>query len=95
MGVPVVCIGGDRHAARVGASLLHAAGCGEFLASTPAQFAEIAAGLAQDRARLAALRSGLRARLSSSALMDEQAYATRFHAALRECWREHCRSAAR
>jgi predicted O-linked N-acetylglucosamine transferase (SPINDLY family) len=95
MGVPVVCIAGDRHAARVGASLLHAAGCGEFLASTPAQFAEIAAGLAQDHARLAELRTGLRARLSSSPLMDQQAYATRFHAALRECWREHCRAAAR
>jgi predicted O-linked N-acetylglucosamine transferase (SPINDLY family) len=95
MGVPVVCIAGDRHAARVGASLLHAAGCGEFLARTPAEFAEIAAALARDHARLAALRSGLRARLSSSPLMDQRAYATRFHAALRECWREHCRTAAR
>ena len=95
MGVPVVCIAGDRHAARVGASLLHAAGCGEFLARTPAEFAEIAAALAGDHARLAALRSGLRARLSSSPLMDQQAYAARFHAALRECWREHCRTAAR
>ena len=84
-----------RHAARVGASLLHAAGCDEFLASTPAQFAEIAAGLANDHARLAARRSGLRARLSASPLLDQQGYATRFHAALRECWREHCRTATR
>jgi hypothetical protein len=37
----------------------------------------------------------LRARLSSSPLMDQQAYATRFHAALRECWREHCRTTTR
>jgi len=95
MGVPVVCIAGDRHAARVGASLLHAAGCGEFLARTPAEFAEIAAGLAQDQGRLAALRSSLRARLATSPLMDQPAYAARFHAALRECWREHCRTAAR
>jgi predicted O-linked N-acetylglucosamine transferase (SPINDLY family) len=95
MGVPVVCIAGDRHAARVGASLLHAAGCGEFLARTPAEFAQIAAGLAQDQGRLAALRSSLRARLAASPLMDQPAYAARFHAALRECWREHCRTAAR
>lgn len=90
MGVPVVAIEGDRHAARVGASLLRAAGLPELVARTPEEFASIAAALAADRPRLESLRHGLRDRLRASALMDAPAYAERFHAALRHAWRERC-----
>ena len=95
MGVPVVCVRGARHAARVGASLLHAAGCTELLAEDADGFVSIAAGLASDRGRLAGYRSGLRARLRSSALLDADAYAARFHGALRSAWRARCAEAAR
>ena len=90
MGVPVVAIRGDRHSARVGESLLAAAGCPELVAADDDGFVRIAGGLAGDRERLAALRSGLRARLAASPLLDADAYAARFHAALRDAWRAHC-----
>ena len=90
MGVPVVSLAGDRHAARVGASLLPAAGVPELVARTPGEFASIAAGLVRDRARLEALRHGLRARVAASTLADGAAYGARFHGALRACWREWC-----
>ena len=90
MGVPVVSLRGDRHAARVGTSLLAAAGCPELLAEDTEGFVRIAGALATDRARLAQYRAGLRARLRGSTLLDAQAYAARFHGALRHAWREHC-----
>jgi predicted O-linked N-acetylglucosamine transferase (SPINDLY family) len=94
MGVPVVTLVGDRHAARVGASLLAAAGWPELVASTTEEFARRAAGLATDRSRLAEFRATARDRLRASPLLDSAAYAARFHAALRECWRRHCGTAA-
>lgn len=90
MGVPVVSLRGDRHAARVGASLLAAAGCPELLAGDADSFVRIASSLATDRARLADYRLGLRDRLRASALLDGDAYAVRFHGAIRNAWQEHC-----
>jgi predicted O-linked N-acetylglucosamine transferase (SPINDLY family) len=90
MGVPVVTLCGDRHASRVGASLLGAAGLGDLVARNADEFAEIAVRLATDRPRLADLRCTLRARLRSSPLTDAESYSARFHALLREAWRARC-----
>src|SRR5678815_3324539 len=49
MGVPVVTVAGDRHASRVGASLLSAAGLGELVGGSVDEYITIAAGLAKDR----------------------------------------------
>jgi len=92
MGVPLVTVLGDRHAARVGASLLHAAGLSELVGATQEEAARIAASLAADRARLGELRAGLRGRLRTSPLLDGAAWASRFHGALREAWRRRCGS---
>ncbi|NBX33555.1 MAG: hypothetical protein EBR07_12655 [Planctomycetes bacterium] len=86
-GRTVVCIQGDRDAARVGASLLRATGCEQLLGRTADEFVAIAVKLASDRVQLTALRSELRARLLASPLMDVRGYAERFHGALRECYR--------
>jgi len=90
MGVPVVTTLGDRHAARVSASLLHAAGHPELVASDADAFVRIAASLAQDRPQLDALRTSLRAHMAASPLMDAPGYAARFHAAVRACWQTWC-----
>jgi predicted O-linked N-acetylglucosamine transferase (SPINDLY family) len=90
MGVPVVTLTGDRHASRVGTSLLHAIGMAEWCAATPADFTRIAVGLARDPGRLASLRGSLRDTVRRSPLADGPAYGRRFHAAIRECWREWC-----
>jgi predicted O-linked N-acetylglucosamine transferase (SPINDLY family) len=90
MGVPVVTLTGDRHASRVGTSLLRAIGMAEWCAATPADFTRIAVGLAGDPGRLGSLRSGLREQVRRSPLTDGPAYGRRFHAAIRACWREWC-----
>ena len=84
MGVPTVVLEGDRHAARVGASLLAAAGLPELVARDADGYAAIATALASDRARIATLRATLRARIAASPLTDRSAYAARFFAALRD-----------
>lgn len=68
MGVPVVSLRGGRHSARVGASLLAAAGCSEWVAETEDQYVQVARALAQDQGRLAELRSRLRERVRDSHL---------------------------
>jgi protein O-GlcNAc transferase len=93
MGVPVVTLPGERHASRVSASLLQAAGFGELVAKDAADFARIAARCATDRAWGAEFRANARARMQASALMDSKAYAERFFGALRERWRVRCAQA--
>ena len=93
MGVPTVTLVGDRHAARVGASLLTAAGYPQWIATTGDEFVEIASALAADRVKRALLRSGLRDALLHSPLCDQVGYAARFHAALRSAWQAWCAAA--
>jgi len=90
MGVPVVTLAGDRHAARVGCSLLTAVGHPEWIARTEDDYVALAADLAADRRRLQELRSSLRPAMRASPLLDHAGQAARFGAALRNCWREWC-----
>lgn len=83
MGVPVLTLVGDRHASRVGASLLNAAGLPDLACADDATFARTAAGLAADRGRLESWRRGLRAQLRASALCDGRGWTARVMAALR------------
>jgi predicted O-linked N-acetylglucosamine transferase (SPINDLY family) len=72
-GVPVLTCNGDRWAGRTSRSLLLAGELDEWVAADLAGFHAAAVGLAQAAdtpGRLAALRGGLRARLSKSAACD-------------------------
>lgn len=90
MCVPVVTLMGDRHASRVGASLLTASGLGACVAYSEDDFVRIATGLAGDLARLSAWRDsglgagsgGLRAMMSASSLCDARGLAERFTLAI-------------
>ncbi len=90
MGVPVVTLAGERHSGRVGVSLLNAVGLGEWIAETPEQYVSIAAQMAADIPRVAALRAGLRERIGASPLCNGSAFASKVEEAYREMWREYC-----
>lgn len=90
MGVPVVCLEGERHSARVGASLLNALGLRELLAGDVDGFVRIAAALAEDPARLTALRASLRERMAASPLLDHAGFTRKLEAAYRDMWRNYC-----
>ncbi len=94
MGRPVVTRCGDRHASRVGASLLSAIGHPEWIAADTAGYVERARALASDSQALADRSRQLRAELRQSVLLDEIGQSRRFAAALRECWRRKTTSAA-
>jgi protein O-GlcNAc transferase len=93
MGVPVVSLTGETTTSRGGASLLHAIGLPELVAQTPEQYLEIAAALAADPRRLAALRAGMRARMAASPLMDEVRFTRNLEQAYRSMWRAWCAKA--
>jgi predicted O-linked N-acetylglucosamine transferase (SPINDLY family) len=92
MGVPVVSLIGDRHAARVGLSLLTAVGHPEWAEEDEEHYIEKAVTLAQDRALRGQLRESLRSEVAASILCDHQGQAARFEAALRQAWVEWCQS---
>jgi FkbM family methyltransferase len=87
MGVPVITQAGDRHASRVGVSLLTNAGFPDLIARDPAHFVAIASGLAADTRRLASMRETIRERLLDSPLTDAATMAADFEAAVRGMWR--------
>jgi len=90
MGVPVVALAGDRHAARVGASLLAAVGRADWVARDEDEYVAKAAALA--RSAPSGPRTALREAMRQSPLLDHRGQADRFGAAVRGMWREYCRS---
>lgn len=90
MGVPVVSLAGATAVSRAGLSILTNAGLPELVARTPDEYVGIAAALAGDLPRLAALRSGLRERLLRSPLTDAPRFARHLEAAFRRMWHRWC-----
>jgi predicted O-linked N-acetylglucosamine transferase (SPINDLY family) len=82
MGVPVLSLVGQRHAGRVGTSLLSAAGLADWLADTPEAFVSTACKRAGDSDTLAHLRASLRQQLQASPLCDAEAFTRTFEAGL-------------
>lgn len=90
MGVPAVTLGGDRFASRHTLSHLTAAGLAEFIAHDEDSYLAIASSLAADRARLDAIRLGLRERMAASPLCDCRRFTRNLEIAYRAMWREWC-----
>jgi predicted O-linked N-acetylglucosamine transferase (SPINDLY family) len=90
MGVPVITINGRTGVSRVGSRLLSALGLAEMVADTPEQLPEIVRRIAGDLEALSGIRSSLRDRLKSSALMEGQRAARSFEAAYRQMWTGWC-----
>ena len=91
MGVPVVTWHGDRHAARVGASIMHWIGMEELVAPSPEEYVRLAVTLANDSERLAVYRNSLRDRMRKSKLMDRELFVTSLENGYRHIWTQWCR----
>jgi protein O-GlcNAc transferase len=94
MGVPVLTLAGQRHAGRVGVSLLTGLGLDQFIAQDGGDYVERAAALAGDLPALAALRAGLRARLAANALCDGQRFARDMEGVYRSLWHDYLQRVA-
>ena len=75
MGVPVITLRGERHAGRVGASILTRIGLGEMVAESQDQYVRIGIELAQDIIALENLRAVLRSHMQSSVICDGKSFA--------------------
>jgi len=84
MGTPVLTLLGDRHSARVSASILHVIGADELIANDAQTYVAKAVALAQDPQRLAGYRLALREQVRNSALCDGKAFAERFGNAIEQ-----------
>ena len=91
MGVPVVTLLGDTIVSRWAASMLSKVGLENLVATSPAQYVDIAAGLAADKARLSELRRTLRERLILSPICSGPRAGRYFERMLRAVWRKWCR----
>lgn len=84
MGVPVITLEGDRHAGRVGTSILTHAGLPELIARQENEYVAKAVGLARDGERLSTMRRKLRRQLKNSPLMDGASFCRKLEAAYRK-----------
>jgi len=92
MGVPLVTMPGDGFMARMGVSLVSAAGYPEWVAQTEDEYIEKARTLASDIEALNRLRLSMRCQVEASPLMDEPRFARHVANAFRQMWREWCAS---
>jgi predicted O-linked N-acetylglucosamine transferase (SPINDLY family) len=90
MGVPVVALRGDRHSARMTASVLTATGLSDWIAESREEYVEIAVRRARDVSGLATLRAGMRDRIAASPLCDAAAFTRALEDAYRLMWRRWC-----
>lgn len=90
MGVPVVTLRGDRHASRVGASLLTAIGFPAGIAESTNDYVMTARLLAESPGLLKTARHSLRDTVMRSPLCDGRSHAATLEQAFRAVWQIWC-----
>jgi predicted O-linked N-acetylglucosamine transferase (SPINDLY family) len=90
MGVPVIALAGDRHAGRVGVSILTQMELTGLIADAPGDYVRIAVELANNPGRLAEWRGTLRQRMADSPLCDAKGFALNMEEAYRAIWKKWC-----
>jgi predicted O-linked N-acetylglucosamine transferase (SPINDLY family) len=86
MGVPVITLAGDRHAGRVGASILDNVGLTDFIAQDIDGYIQLAVEMAANPTYLQEIRRGLRKRMLDSPLCDGSSFANDIEKAYQEMW---------
>jgi predicted O-linked N-acetylglucosamine transferase (SPINDLY family) len=90
MGLPVLTYCGEAFAARVAASLLHAVGLPQLIATSAAEYEALAIRFATEPQTLQNARASLQANLPTAALFDVRRYTAHFEQALQhmfDTWR--------
>jgi protein O-GlcNAc transferase len=90
MGVPVVTLTGERHAGRVGASILSRVGLSDLVAVSPDAYLRATESLARDMGRLSLIRNTLRQTMISSSLCNGAGFAASIENAYRLFWQKWC-----
>lgn len=91
MGAPTLTLRGDRYAAHMGESILHAVDMPEWIARDEEDYVAKAASFARDIAGLSALRANLRDRLLASPICDAPGFARTLEETFRGMWRQWCK----
>lgn len=87
LGVPVISLIGDIHAARVSASIIDQIGLtDQLVATTEAGYEKMAHDLASDLDALNKLRLGMRDRIQQSRLIDKKAHTLEVEQVFRDWW---------
>lgn len=86
MGVPVITLCGNRHASRVGNSILNNLNLKYLIAHNESEYIEKAIDLARDKEKLKYLNENLRDIMSNSPLMDKAEYTQELESILRTIW---------
>ncbi|MDP2876446.1 MAG: tetratricopeptide repeat protein [Holophaga sp.] len=89
MGVPVITLVGNLHAARVGYTLLTSVGLGDLAATSAADYVALAATFPEDLNHLANLRRSLQRIVASSALCDPSRLTLELETAYRKMLEDH------
>ena len=87
MGVPALTLASLRPVGRIGTSLMTNLGLPEWVAKDEQEYEDKAIAFAQDIPALASLRSGMRAKMQASPVMNEKAFAQDVEAAFETMWR--------
>ena len=89
--VPVLTVVGDRHAARVGHSILQSANMTELIATDKSDYVAKVVRLVREKGRLSAVRQDLADRLPRAPLCDPQTFTRHFEQALERAWYDKAR----
>jgi len=92
MGVPVITLMGQRHAARVGSSILLRLGLDDLVAENYSDFVRRASNLASNKTKLLELRHNLRTILTKSNFLNYDRFASRMEKCYRDMWLTWCES---
>ncbi|MDP8568141.1 O-linked N-acetylglucosamine transferase family protein [Methylophilus aquaticus] len=90
MGVPTLCVAGDRLASRGAMALMQHLGLDAFIAVNPQQYEQQAQLALADLQGLAELRASLRTRFAQSPLVQASPLAQALSQAMRQMWQRWC-----
>ncbi|MDH3981153.1 MAG: hypothetical protein OEU91_11650, partial [Gammaproteobacteria bacterium] len=90
MGIPVITLAGDRHAGRVGVSLMTAVGLQQLIAADVDEYCKLATALASDIDQRRQWKSSLRMLMETSSLCNGAEFARKVEQAYHGMWTEWC-----